>query len=228
MYSSASDVLDDVKERVGRLAKRAQDPTLAPDSADDSELESYLKEALKEICGQTARIETTTTPQTTASQGYVALPSHIDHIQEAQVYDSGTAYPLDIAPGVEVAKAAQAPDATEGRPSCAGSHAGKLWLYEVPDAQYDLWIAATMNGATDPKPQPGDDTVPPGLDALTDRIPAELETALVAYVAGQWLKSDAPELAATELKTFRSTTKRYDADPQAPTTSERPYNPLGL
>lgn len=233
-HASAADVRDAVKTRIGRLAERAEDPTLMPSSADHDALDALLKDALTEIAKQTGRLETTTTPNTTAFQGYVELPPHIDVIEEAEIWEGGTAYDLGVQNGAEVARLAQSTDAEEGRPKYIGSHAGKLWLYPVPDDApalntYEMALTCKMNGAVSTNPQPNNDLIPPGLDALVDLTPADFDRALVAYVTSEWLAdSGEVELAQRERARFGRDVQKYDTDPQRKTTQERPYNPLGI
>jgi len=227
MIQTAQEVLAQAKERIGMLAKRSNDPVLAASDDDNPILEGYLGDALREVATRTDRLETTTTPETVASQPHVPRPPHVDVIQEAYVYDSGTAYEMKIYDGGETARAAQAPDAESGRPTLIGDHGGKLWLHPVPDDQYELALTCTMNGEHGDS-SPADDTEPPTLDGLMEQVPAELTRAVVAYVVAEWFEQSGEiEIAEADRARFERDLRKYGTKPNRQRTHQRPYMPLG-
>jgi hypothetical protein len=226
---TAQDARDRAKTRIATLAKRVGDATLTPSPSDDDQLDGYVSDALKAIAKKTDRLTATLSLQTVAGQAYIDEPEHVDVIQEAQVFDSGAGHELHLESGGEMARRAQAPDASEGRPHTIGAHGQRLWLFPVPDATYDLMLHVSQSGASTDSPQPSDDTVPPGLDALVAQMPAELDRALVGYVAAEWMvDSGEPEAAERDRARFVRDLERHDTDPNRKRTTTRPYNPLGM
>jgi len=226
MLSTASDVLARAKTRIGTLAERGGDPTLSASDADDELLTDFLGDAITQIAKDTDRLETTTTPETVAGEPSVSLPPHIDLIQEAHVHD-GQAYEMKVYAGQEVARAAQAPGATSGRPKFIGQHGGSLWLHPVPDEAYELSLVCTMNGAYGSS-SPTDDTDPPTLDGLVDQLPAELGRAAVSYVVAEWMADHGERgLAQSDRARFERDIDKYSGEPRQQRTHERTYRPLG-
>jgi len=228
MPQTVSDVLTRAKRHLALLAKRADDPLVTPDPSDDAVLKGYLGDAVREVGTRTDHLATTTTPETTPGQPHVSRPPHIETIQDAYVHGASKSYAMKLYDGAEVSRAAQAPDADEGRPKFIGAHGNKLWLYPVPGAEYELSLQATMNGEHGSS-APADDTDPPTLNDLVDQLPPALDRALVAYVTGQWLEDRGePELAGVEQQRFARDLRRHRIPSSRQRTHERSYNPLGI
>jgi len=227
MISTVSDVLTRAKTRIGTLAERSQDPTVAADDADDPQLETYLSDAFTEIAKRTDRLRTTSTPATVPNQAYVDLPPHVDVIEEAQVEDNGTSHELRVYDGAETARAAQSADAKDGRPKFIGQHGGNLWLYPIPDKEYELLLVCSMNGEHG-STAPASDTEPPTLDGLVDQLPPELSRAAVSYVVAEWMEDNGEfELAQSDRQRFERDLQKYETEPRQQRTHTRQYSPLG-
>lgn len=226
MLTTSNDVLSRARNRLGTLAERGADPTLSPSETDSEQLERYLGEGIAQIAKDTGRLGTTVTPQLSGGDASVPLPPHVDLVQEAHVYDS-QAHELSVKAGETVAQSAQAPGARSGRPSMIGQHAARLWLYPVPDKQYELSLICTMNGAYQDE-APGDDTGPPTLDQIVAQLPAELGRAVVCYVVAEWMSDNGEQgLAQNERARFERDVQKYSDEPRQQRTHEREYQPLG-
>jgi len=224
---TASDVLERVKRRIGRLAERVGDPSLTPNSSDDAHLQDYLGDGLRELAKKTERLEDTLALTTTAGQGYVLLPPHLDVVQEATVDDGGQTHEMSLYDGAETAHAVQSQSASSGRPKSIGSHSGKLWLHPVPDKAYTITLTAILNGEHGDT-APSDDSEPPTLDTLVEKTPAELERAVVSYVVAEWMAdSGQPDAAQPERQRALRDFRKYGSDPNRQRTHERNYTPLG-
>lgn len=248
--TTAAEVYTQVKERIGLLANRGLDPDLAVDNADDGALETYLRDALREIAKRTGRLTASLTVEATPGQSWIDRPPHVDHIHEAQLVDGDTAVEVSVEQGPTTARKARAPTGKTGRPRCLGHHSGRLWLLPEPDQAYELRLEVSLNGEAPrtafanglkvPVPAIGavsvsgfDVTVnyTPRtiLDVVTAAVPTELERALVAYVSAEWLSDHAErQLAQKPRRRFERDVQKYDTDPMRDTTATRSYNPLGL
>lgn len=228
MLTTASDVYTQVRERIGVLARRFEDPLATPSDSDETELEIYLEDAISELTKVSNRYTQSLTLTTTPSQEWVQRPPHVDVIEEASVWDGGSAYVLDIEDGQEVARSGRAPDADSDRPECMGAYEGRLYLYPIPDAEYDLDLQVQLNGAAG-SGAPAGPQDPPQLDTYVDRTPTELERALVAYVTAEWLRDTGmPEASQIPARRFERDKRRYQDEPVRKSATERPYKPLGF
>lgn len=247
---TASDVYLQAKRRVGVLAKRGEDPQLALDDVHETMLEVYLKDGLREVAKRTDRLTASLTLSFSSGDAWMERPSHIDVIEEAQALDSGTAYDVSVESGAETARKARAPSPETGRPCEIGHHGGRLWVWPVPDGDYEIQIEAILNGEvpqgafvnalTQPAPSLNSVSVSGAavtvsyqptsrLDLVVAAVPPELERAVVAYVVAEWLSDNAErELAQKPRRRFERDLRKYDTDPMRDTTATRSYNPLSI
>ena len=73
-----------------------------------------------------------------------------------------------------------------------------------------------------------DNAAPAELDALLAQLAPELRRALADYVQAQWLRDVGEEgRAGRREDRFWAEVEGYRSEPRAPSTSERPYRPLG-
>ena len=226
--TSASDLYDQVRQRLGTLARVLQRDLVAPTEDDIPLLEGYAGDAIGQLAKVTDRLNQSVQLTTTGGQAYVERPEHMDVIDEVHVYDSGTPYELDIEDGQIVAADARMPSADSDRPCRLGAYEGRLYLYPIPDDQYTIDVQFQMNGAFSTSDNPGA-TEPPTLDTLVDRVPNELERALTAYVMAEWLKWSGQADAAQRPETrFVRDINRYEDEPIHQSDATVEYNPLSL
>jgi hypothetical protein len=256
MIRSASDVYDRVKRRIGLLARRQHDELLTPTDEDDDVLQSYLEEGLRRLATVTGRLEDTVVLGTVDGRPRIFRPSHIYLVQEAEIYDNGSSYNLDLKDGQEIARKAQAPDATKGRPCEIGTHGVGYWLWPVPDSDnYEIRLQVQMNGTftttgtlrtehelvdEDGTQLYDEDGIPlavvtfdkadaPDLNDVVNAVPQELHRAMIEYVVAEWFADVGQlELAARPRQLFEQEIRRYKTDPNRQRTATRPYNPLGF
>jgi hypothetical protein len=226
MFFSPSDVYERAQARIGQLAERANDPTLAASDADDDVLEMYLKDALSEISKRGDRMSGSATLTLPKGQPSVDLPRHIDTVYEAAI-DDDDRFELEVLAGEAVASQAKATGAQEGRPTAFGTHAGKVWVLPVPDREYTLQLEASLSGGVSFGAGQPDDTQL--LYELVEAVPAELERALVAFIVREWFALKGEQaLAQQAARRFERGIQRHGDDPNPQTTATRDYNPLSL
>lgn len=229
MLQTAQSVYDRAKTQIGKLARRAERSLLTPSEADEDVLKMYLEDALTEIGTETDRLSTSVKLTTTKGQPYVDQPPHLDVVRQASIYQSSTAYEVEVWDGSEIAQWSRDPAADSGRPDRMGAHEQRLYLYPVPDAAYTIDLQITMNGATsDNGSSPSTPSEPPELDTVVAAVPAEFDRALAAHLVGRWFADIGEmELAAEPLETFRIKVEQYNDEPAAQATATRDYNVLG-
>lgn len=227
--TTAQEVYDSVRQRLGIMARRREQGVPTPNQADQSSLlERYLADGLSELGTRTDRLTQNVVLQTTANQGYVDRPPHIYTLDEAAIHHSGSAFPLTVKDGQELAKLARQPNPTTERPTEIGAYAGKFWFWGVPDDQYDVDMQVQLNGEFTASGAPAADE-PPLLDTYVEVVPTELERALVAYVIYEWLKDNGnAEMAETALGWFESRLAKHQNEPVHQSSATREYNPLSL
>jgi len=73
-----------------------------------------------------------------------------------------------------------------------------------------------------------DNAAPAELDALLAQLPPELRGALADYVQAQWLRDVGEANRASRREDrFWARVEGHSSEPRPPSTSERPYRPLG-
>lgn len=227
MLSTATDVFDRVRTEIGKLARRLDEPLATPTSADEDALANYLEDAIKRIGTDTDRLSTSIQLTAVGSQAYVDQPPYLHRIDEANVYDGGSAYEMKVQAGADVAQWGRAPDAETGRPSHIGAWDKKLYLWPVPDGEYTLDLQITYNGATGTNPQGVQDA--PTIDTMVARVPPELDRALANYVSARWLQDTGkPQVAERPMAVYERDVREHKVEPTRQLTAERSYNPLGI
>lgn len=227
--TTAQEVYDSMRERLGIMARRRDQAVPTPNQADeDTLLERYLSDGLSELGTRTDRLTHNVQLQTMQGQGYVDRPPHIYTLDEAAIHHSGSAFPLTVTDGQELAKRARQPQPKTERPTEIGAYAGKIWFWGVPDDQYDVDMQVQLNGEFTASGTPAADE-PPLLDTYVELVPAELERALVAYMTYEWLKDNGNgQLAETALGWFESRLAKHQNEPVHQSRATRNYNPLSL
>lgn len=225
--TSASDLYEQVRQRLGTLARVLGQDLTSPTKQEIPVLEGYAGDAIGEIAKVTDRLNASVQLFTTPNQEYVDRPEHMDVIDEIAVHYDGTPYKIDIRDGQSVAQDARTPNADTDRPTRIGAYEGRLYLYPVPDKEYTLDIQFQMNGAYSESNPASDE--PPLLDTLVERVPNELERALTAYVMSEWLKDTGQAEAAQRPATrFVRLINRYEDEPIHQSDATVKYNPLSL
>jgi len=225
--TTTDELYDEVRTRIGKLARRIEEPLANPSPNDEDALKEYTSDGIHRVAKVTDRLNTSAQLFTTPSKEFVERPEHMDVIDEVALYDAGTPYELDIEDGQVVARDARAPNATEDRPCRLGAYDGKLYLYPVPDKEYPIDVQFQMNGAFSDSSPAADE--PPLLGTLVERVPAELSRALVYYVMAEWLKdTGSPEAAQSPRTSFVRDINRWEDEPIAQSDATVKYNPLSL
>ena len=226
--TTATDVYESVRDRIGVMARRRERSVPTPTEADHDLLGRYLSDGLSEVGTRTDRLTHNVVLETTQGQAFLPRPPHIYTLDEGTVQDGGSAFDLDVVDGQEVAKRARQPNPTTTRPGEIGAYAGKLWFWGVPDGVYTVDLQVQLNGEYSASTPVADDE-PPTLDQYVALVPKELERALVAFVTSEWLRDlSRVELADLALQWFESRLAKHQNEPIHQSTATRPYNPLSL
>jgi len=226
--TTATDVYESVRDRIGVMARRRDQSVPTPTEADHDLLKRYLSDGLSELGSRTDRLTDNVVIETAAGQAFLPRPPHIYTLDEATVQDGGTAYELDVTDGQEVAKRARQPDPARRRPQEIGAYAGKLWFWQVPDDTYTVDLQVQLSGEYSESTPVADDE-PPTLDQYVTQVPKELDRALVAFVTSEWLDDlSQVELANKAFQWFESRLAKHQDEPIQQSTATRPYNPLSL
>lgn len=224
---TATDLFDRVKASIGEAAKKDERSFPVPNAEDDDRLQALASDAISEIAKKTDRLTTAFQTVTTPGQAYLPRPAHVDVIDEANVFDGGSSYPLDVQNGHETAQLGRQPNPDEDRPNCIGAYDSRIWFYPVPDQEYTIDLYVEMNGEYSDS-SPADDE-PPLFDDLVGKVPKDLERALVAYTSGEWLRlMGYPEIGQSYLQRFYRDVRSYDTEPIQQSRATVEYNPLSL
>jgi hypothetical protein len=227
MLTSLQDIYDQVLQRGGLLARRLEDPSVAPTPEDTDVLESYVQQGLTEVCVTTRRLTDTVTRTLQVGTAAYSLPRHVDRIREAVIEGPRGQVALSLEDGADVARAAEAPNVPKTQPARIGVHATKLWVHPVPDATYTLRLYVTQNGAFSTGTAGPDD--PPSASTVIASVPPELERPLIDYVLGQWFDDVGEKpLAEGLLEDFYTDLDDGTRDPHRNRQTTRTHRPLGL
>ena len=228
MLTTADDVFDRARTRIGKLARRAERDLLTPSEADEDALTLYLEDGITTICTETDRMATSVEIDLVEGQEYVERPPYINRIDRASLLGTGQgALLVERKDGRELAQWSRDPEAKTGLPEFIGAFDGRYYLFPVPDGAYTLDLLVTYNGAVgDSAPSTVQD--PPTLDTLVEVLPSDFRKAIVAYVVGRWFEDiGEAEIAQPELGRFVADVEGYEEDPVRQVTSTRDYNILG-
>jgi hypothetical protein len=213
------DILDRVKRRLGVLARRVGDTLIAPSDSDDELLTIYTREGLIEIARHTGRLERRLEPTLAAGQHAQDAPRDLAHLRGAYVAGGRALEHVDG----KRARALVETEAREGEVEVIGFSGGQLVVHPAPKGETTLALHYISNG---------DFRIGAGelaeLDALLAQLAPELRRALADYVQAQWLRDVGEEAQAGRREDrFWAGVDGYRSEPRAPSTSERPYRPLG-
>ena len=224
MLTGLQDVYDQVRHRGGLLARRANDPSVAPTADDEPALEPYVRQGLAEIATKTRRLNDAIRIPTEADTADYDLPRHVDRIREAVIDQDGT-HEVKIDNGHDVMLRAEHPQTQKGTPRQIGVQGGRVWLWPVPSSAGTLRLYVTQNGAyTDS----GEPDVPEAGDVL-GALPTELERTIVDYTLAQWFDAVGEEnLARSLMGSYQDDISDATRDPHRKRTTTRSYRPLGL
>jgi hypothetical protein len=217
---AVQDLYDKTFQRIGRLAERANDPVLTPNESDYDLFDDFLSDGLSELSTRTRRLRDTVTRTVAEGKKSIDDLGHVHQVLKATVTATGTETELDVMDGYEVAQLAQDVDPQTGRPNCIGEHAGKYWLYPIPEQEYELTLYAQRNGMMGPSESLAD---------LVEAVPAELMAGLSYYLVAEWMLWDSnPELSRVARTRFERALGRHKSPPNSQTTATSSYNPLSL
>lgn len=219
--ATISSILTDVKRRAGALARRLEDPHIAPTDADDPLLEQYARDGARDIALRTQRIEGRATISVTQGTFEYDVAETV-HAPRAAVLKIGDADALTLDP-IEGPKAReQATTRGEGQPRSYGFYGGTLWLSRKPNADGTLrlyYVAGSLIGEEDAtftsNETPGD---------LFDLMPPELERTIADYVLAEWYFEIGEGSHAGPLyERVERDIDRHQYNPQRPSTYTRSY-----
>ena len=204
-------ILDQVYRRTAALAKRKNDPDLAPNEDDLYILDPLLKSGSIWIAVKTGRLEADVPTAIVADQYEYDIhdlagdgatpPTNVRKIRAVQLDQKF----LDHQDGVDVLANCRQSTATKGSPDRFGVHRDKLVIYPIPTAEIatatpTMHIYYIMASAHTEPAQAGWSTTETPVDNIVEWLPVELELALVWYIMAEWFDAIAEFDLAREFR----------------------------